>query len=136
MRAVDGGVRAELILDDRHEGAPGLAHGGAVAAALDDLFGGLLVVLEAPAVTANLSVDFRRPVALGARLELSAHLVSEDGRKLEFHGVVESDGIVLAQATALFVRVDISHFESTDGEVPAEWRQWGGTTPSDRNSRA
>ena len=32
-------VRSEFVLDRRHEGAPGFAHGGAVATALDDTLG-------------------------------------------------------------------------------------------------
>lgn len=39
----DGGrVVSEHVFDARHVGAPGIAHGGAVAAVVDDLFGFVL----------------------------------------------------------------------------------------------
>jgi acyl-coenzyme A thioesterase PaaI-like protein len=123
--SVDGEcVCAVLVLDERHQGAPGLAHGGAVAAALDDLFGGVLVMLEAPAVTANLNVDFRAPVPLGSELALRARCTGASGRKLTFHATVEHDGRLLAEASALFVRVDLAHFETANAPVPDAWRGW------------
>src|SRR3546814_16692324 len=38
----ENGVVAPRVFDQRHVGAPGIAHGGAVATVLDDLFGFLL----------------------------------------------------------------------------------------------
>lgn len=127
---VDGDcVRAALVFDERHSGAPGLAHGGAVAAALDDLFGGVLVALEAPAVTANLNVDFKAPVPLGKELALTARCTAMNGRKLTFHATVELDGALLAEATALFVRVDLAHFEAASATIPDAWRGWASREP-------
>lgn len=126
---VDGDlVRAELTFDARHQGAPGLAHGGAIAAALDDLFGGVLVMLAAPAVTANLNVDFRAPVPLEEPLALSACCDRADGRKLRMSATVELGGAVLTEATALFLRVDIAHFEAASTAIPESWRGWSGFT--------
>ena len=43
-RADEGqAVVAELTFDDRHLGAPGLVHGGAIAGVIDDLYGMALV---------------------------------------------------------------------------------------------
>jgi len=129
MRVDGDDVRADLVFDERHGGAPGLAHGGAVAAALDDLFGGVLVVLESPAVTANLNVDFRAPVPLGKELALTARCTGMNGRKLTFHATVELDGALLAEATALFLRVDLAHFEAAHGPIPNAWRGWASRAP-------
>jgi acyl-coenzyme A thioesterase PaaI-like protein len=41
----DDRVRGVVRFDRRQERSPGLAHGGAVAAALDDLLGTVLVVV-------------------------------------------------------------------------------------------
>jgi acyl-coenzyme A thioesterase PaaI-like protein len=136
MRVDGDHVRADLVFDERHQGAPGLAHGGAVAAALDDLFGGVLVMLEAPAVTANLHVDFRAPVPLGEVLALSASCTGSDGRKLTFRAVVQRGGRVLAEATALFVRVDLAHFEAARAPLPDAWNAWtAGGSRSDEVTR-
>lgn len=125
MRAVGGRVVADLVFDRRHEGAPGLVHGGAVAAALDDLFGGVLVTLAAPAVTANLSVDYRAPVPLGRPLQLSAWCVATSGRKLELAATMTLEDQLVAEAEALFIRVDLSHFEARSSPIPDAWRSWG-----------
>lgn len=42
-------VHATHVFDERHVGAPGIAHGGAVATVLDDLFGFLLYLTGGPA---------------------------------------------------------------------------------------
>lgn len=58
-------VVAEHVFDHRHVGAPGIAHGGAVATVVDDLFGFLLYNVGQPAVTRHLEVDYHAPVWLG-----------------------------------------------------------------------
>ena len=54
-------VYTDVTFDERHIGAPGLAHGGAVAAACDDLFGFTLWIALTPAVTRSLTVDYLAP---------------------------------------------------------------------------
>lgn len=124
MRVDGDRVHATATLDRRHEGAPGLAHGGVVAAALDDLFGGVLVMLGRPAVTANLSIDYRAPVMLGQPLELTGWCASANGRKLEFHGEAHAGAVLVAEARALFVAVDIEHFQQAGAPLPDNWDAW------------
>jgi acyl-coenzyme A thioesterase PaaI-like protein len=115
-------VRAAFTLDDRHEGAPGFAHGGALATALDDTLGTLLVLLRRPAVTARLEVDYRRPALIGRRFKVEAWTEEIDGRKLHLAGEVRDGGDVVAAARALFLEVDIEHF-ARGGRVPDAWRE-------------
>lgn len=124
MRVQGSRVRGHVTLDHRHEGAPGVAHGGVLAAALDDLFGGVLVLLEQPAVTANLSVDYRAPVVLGAPLELLGWSESRTGRKLRLRGEMRQSGALVAQASALFLTVDLEHFLQSGAPIPPEWNSW------------
>jgi len=124
MRVDGDRVRATLTIDRRHEGAPGLAHGGAVAAALDDLLGGVLVMLGRPAVTANLSIDFRAPVLLGQPLELAGWCASANGRKLELHAEAHAGDQLVAEAQALFLEVDIEHFLQAGAPLPDNWDAW------------
>jgi len=111
-------VTGKLTLDERHQGAPGFAHGGALATALDDALGTVLVVVGTPGVTARLEVDYRRPALLGREYTVAAWLDREDD--------------VIAEARALFLAVDAEHFMA-GGEVPDEWRKkwWrkGGRLP-------
>ena len=123
--AIDGErVRGEVTLDDRHQGAPGFAHGGAVATALDDTLGTLLVVLGHPGVTAKLEVNYRRPAFLGRRFELEAWVEDLDGRKVNMAAELRDEGEVVADAKALFLLVEPEHFLQS-GQVPEEWtKRW------------
>lgn len=57
-------VYTDVTFDERHIGAPGLAHGGAVAAACDDVLGFTLWIAGTPAVTRSLTVEYLLPVPL------------------------------------------------------------------------
>lgn len=126
MRIQGNRVVGDVTLDHRHEGSPGFAHGGVVAAALDDLLGGVLVLLEQPAVTANLSVDYRAPVLLEQPLELEGWSESRTGRKLMLRGEMRQGGALVAEATALFLAVDLEHFLKSGAPIPVEWQSWLG----------
>jgi acyl-coenzyme A thioesterase PaaI-like protein len=126
MRKDGDHVRTALVFDRRHEGAPGFAHGGAVATAIDDLFGGLLLVIEKPAVTASLTVDYRSPALLGRTLELDGWCESVDGRKLDLRGTIHDGSTLVAEGRALFLAVDVEHFASAGRPLPDGWKAWGG----------
>lgn len=104
-------VHAVHVFDQRHVGAPGIAHGGAVATVLDDLFGFLLYLTGAPAVTRQLEVRYDSPVRLGVAYELVARVVRMEGRKLFVEAEMrDTSGRSVASASALFLRVDAAHF--------------------------
>ena len=128
MRAEGRRARAQLVLDRRHEGAPGFAHGGAVATALDDLFGGVLVILGRPAVTARLAIDYRAPALLDRTLDLVAWCEGAEGRKLDLRGTIHDGPTLIAEAEALFMTVDIAHFAKSGIPLPRTWHGWGTRT--------
>jgi acyl-coenzyme A thioesterase PaaI-like protein len=103
-------VRGSVTLDDRHQGAPGYAHGGAVTTILDDALGMLLFVLRRPAVTARIEVDFRRPAYLGHPFDVEAWVDRIDGRKLWMLAELREEGELIAAARSLFLEVDARHF--------------------------
>ncbi|MFL5780549.1 MAG: PaaI family thioesterase [Thermoleophilaceae bacterium] len=103
-------VRGFVQLDQRHQGAPGYAHGGAVTTILDDALGMLLFILRRPAVTARIEVDFRRPAYLGRPFEAEAWVERIEGRKLWLEAALRDDGELIAEARALFLEVDAEHF--------------------------
>ena len=104
-------VYTDLVFDDKHSGAPGLAHGGAIAAACDDLFGFTLWVARPPPVTPALSVGYLRPVPLYQPHRIVARVDNREGRTLHVSATgTGQDGIVRFTATATFVAVDAEHF--------------------------
>ncbi|WP_344252305.1 PaaI family thioesterase [Terrabacter carboxydivorans] len=103
-------VVAEHVFDERHVGAPGIAHGGAVATVIDDLFGFLLYGMGSLGVTRSLQMDYRAPVLLGRNYILRARLVERDGRKMHTAATVAHETNFVATARAVFVAVDLGHF--------------------------
>ncbi len=113
-RAGEGAsVTAEFTIASAHQGAPGLAHGGVLAAALDETLGSLNWILQVIAVTGRLETNFVRPVPVGTVLHLEARATAVHGRKIYSAAVGRlggPDGRVAVRATALFVKVPIDHF--------------------------
>jgi acyl-coenzyme A thioesterase PaaI-like protein len=103
-------VEGSFVVTEHHQGAPGLAHGGVISAAVDEGMGYLLWLVGSPAVTARLEVDYRRPVPVGSRLELDARVERTAGRKIWAALVGRVDGEVAVEARALYLTVDVKHF--------------------------
>jgi acyl-coenzyme A thioesterase PaaI-like protein len=111
MQAVDDrSVRGSFTVTEHHQGAPGLAHGGVISAAVDEGMGYLLWLVESPAVTAHIEVDFRQPVPVGSQLELEARLEGTEGRKIHASLTGWVDGEVAVEAKALYLKVGVEHF--------------------------
>ena len=106
-------VAATHTFDTRHVGAPGIAHGGAVATVFDDLFGFLLYSIGDLAVTRKLEVEYLRPVLLDVDYMLRATIAERAGRKIHMTATLEdAKGGPAARSSALFVTVDIAHFKN------------------------
>ncbi len=104
-------VYTDVAFDERHAGAPGLAHGGAIAAACDDLFGFTLWIAGTPAVTRNLAINYLQPVPLHQLHRISAHIQAREGRALHVSATgTGQDDVVRFTATARFVAVSAEHF--------------------------
>ncbi len=99
-----------FVVTDLHQGAPGLAHGGLLTTAMDEVLGSLNWLLAKPAVTAHLECDFRRPVPVGSRLEMRALVDGVKGRRVFMSAVALLDGKAAVKARAVFVQVPLEHF--------------------------
>ncbi len=104
-------VRGSFEVTEHHQGAPGLAHGGVIAAALDEGMGYLLWLVASPAVTAHIEVDYRRPVPVGSQLALEARVDRIEGRKIHASLTGWVDGELAVEARAIYLKVGIKHFE-------------------------
>ncbi|MFI7300653.1 PaaI family thioesterase [Streptomyces sp. NPDC050121] len=106
-------VIAEFTVQSAHQGAPGLAHGGILASALDETLGSLNWLLRTIAVTGRLETEFVRPVPVGVTLHLAAEVTAVAGRKIYSTAtgrIGGPDGPVAIRADALFVEVAVEHF--------------------------
>ena len=114
---------AQFTVTEHHQGAPGLAHGGLLAAAFDEALGSLNWLLRRPAVTARLETDFIRPVPVDSVLHIEARVVAVVGRKIYTGaqgrlGAV--DGPLAVAASALFIAVELEHFAANGRAIDVE----------------
>ena len=112
-----------LEFNDGHQAAPGLVHGGLVAAALDEACGLLASWYRFPTVTGRLFVHFRRPVPINTELLIRARVDDEHGRRVHVSGEIVDGDDILAQARCAFVHVPLEHFLGTP-EGRAAGEEW------------
>jgi acyl-coenzyme A thioesterase PaaI-like protein len=112
---------AYFSFDERHQGGPGIVHGGLVAGALDEAVGLLATWHSFPCVTARMFVRYRRPVPINTELLLAASLAEVNGRRLHVDGRISDGDEVLAECKAALLHVPLEHFLQTpEGRAAAE----------------
>jgi uncharacterized protein (TIGR00369 family) len=113
--ALDGEVlAATYVVPERFQGPPGMAHGGVVAALLDEACDQVARPALSPAVTSRLEVRYLAPVPVEEPLRISAELVELDERRGVAEGTIQDgSGLVVAHARAECVRVRPEHFLQT-----------------------
>jgi acyl-coenzyme A thioesterase PaaI-like protein len=100
----DGDVaRGRFFLKQDHQGPPGYAHGGIVAAALDEAMALLVHDREEPALTVRLEVDFEAPAPVGQFLELEARIEGVEGRRMHLAAEARAGETRVGKATGVFV---------------------------------
>jgi acyl-coenzyme A thioesterase PaaI-like protein len=115
------GVEAVHSFSDAQVGAPGMAHGGAVALAFDDLFGFALYTVGSLAVTRILTVDYQAPFRLHHPYTFHAHVAEREGRRLLLHADAWDDtGRKTGSAVATFVVVGPRHFVASTEPSPGK----------------
>jgi acyl-coenzyme A thioesterase PaaI-like protein len=107
FRLEHGRAVAEFTPAGYLQGYPGFVHGGGVATMLDEAMGWAVYGQGIWAMTARLTMRFRKSVPLNEPLVVSGWMTRDRGRFLELRAELRSrEGALLAQANGLFVRVD------------------------------
>jgi acyl-coenzyme A thioesterase PaaI-like protein len=106
--AESGEIRGVVILPEHFNGYPGVAHGGVVAAVLDETAGRSVLLdggFDDLMVTARLEVVYRRPTPTGVPLTAVGRLLRRVGERAEAEGELRlADGTVTARASVLLAR--------------------------------
>jgi len=104
---VDEGRRvAEAAFRPRaeHQGYVGMAHGGIIAALLDEAMLKLCWELGIPAVTARLEVELKRPAPIGEELRVRGWITRDKGRVVEARAEITNPaGDVVASGRSIAV---------------------------------
>jgi acyl-coenzyme A thioesterase PaaI-like protein len=98
-------ITATVTFGQEHEGHRGFAHGGAIAAAFDDLFGMLQLFRDPPIVTAELTIRYLVPVPLRTVVQLDARVDDVSGRRVKVSGRATFNEGVCDEAEAVFMTV-------------------------------
>ena len=122
-------VTAKFTVNENHQGAPGLAHGGLLSLAFDEALGKLMWLLRAPAVTGRLETDFIKPVPMGSTLHITAEITGQVNRKVYTSAIGRlnsADGEIAVRAAALYIVVPMDHFMNN---APKEYLAQMAKTP-------
>lgn len=105
MHVEPGRSWIETTLGRRFEGWEGMAHGGILCTILDEVMAWALVGADDWGVTARMSVEFRKPVAIGREIRADGWTTRTRRRIVDTAGriVAADDGTVLAEATGRYV---------------------------------
>ena len=119
-----GVVHAKCLICEKHQGYPGVVHGGVVAAILDEVAGRTFMEGDPPKfmVTAKLTVRYRRPVPVGQPL-LAIGKALEDNERIakataQLFGL---DGTLLAEGDVVLAQLPRTMMETMKGAIE-DWR--------------
>jgi uncharacterized protein (TIGR00369 family) len=97
-------IVGRFILGQAYQGGGGMAHGGIIATLLDEAMGKVCRFREVRAVTAELTVQYLKPVKVDEEIVVEGYETEVKGRNLFLVGEIRnSAGEVLAKGTGRFV---------------------------------
>ena len=116
----DASMIAKVIIGSGAQGPPGHAHGGAMAALLDETMGASAWLAGHWVVAAELTVSFRDMLPLGTRCIVEARVKRVEGRKVRTVGRIrDEDGTVFSKGKALFIALHEDRFGLLADQVEA-----------------
>jgi len=97
-------IVGRFVLGKRYEGGGGFAHGGIIATLLDEAMGKVCRFREVRAVTAELTVEYLKPVNVQSEIVVEGREMEQKGRNLFMTGEIrDGAGEVLARGRGRFV---------------------------------
>ncbi|MGH9774999.1 MAG: PaaI family thioesterase [Candidatus Acidiferrales bacterium] len=98
-------IRGRFNLAEEYQGGAGFLHGGIIATLLDEAMGKVNRFRGVRAVTAELHVEYLKPVHVGAQIVVEAYEERVEGRNLFHAGEIrDAAGTVLARGRGRFVQ--------------------------------
>ena len=97
-------IVGRFVLGERYQGGGGFAHGGIIATLLDEAMGKVCRFREVRAVTAELTVEYLKPVNVQNEIVVEGRETEQKGRNLFMTGEIRNEvGEVLARGKGRFV---------------------------------
>ena len=98
-------LKARIWFGPETEGPPGNAHGGSMAAVLDEVLGLSAWAAGYPIVVGNLNVSFRNLLPLQKVVTVESKIISAEGRKVMVHGRIFCGKTTYAAAECLCITI-------------------------------
>ncbi|MCF7826592.1 MAG: PaaI family thioesterase [Candidatus Marinimicrobia bacterium] len=106
-----GEVFAEVTFGQLAQGPPGHAHGGAISAVFDELMGACCWVNSYPAMTAQYTTRFFKPLPLEKEVLYCAKIKMVDGHKISLKAkLIDETDKQYASARGLFIIQEMERF--------------------------
>lgn len=97
-------IVGRFVLGETYQGGGGFAHGGIIALLLDEAMGKVCRFREVRAVTAELTVEYLKPVRVEQEIIVEGREIEEKERNLFLAGEIRNEaGDVLARGRGRFV---------------------------------
>jgi len=97
-------IVGRFVLGEKYQGGGGFAHGGIIATLLDEAMGKVRRFREVRAVTAELTVEYLKPVNVQSEIVVEGRETEQKGRNLFMTGEIRNEaGEVLARGKGRFV---------------------------------
>jgi uncharacterized protein (TIGR00369 family) len=97
-------IVGRFVLGERYQGGGGIAHGGIIALLLDEAMGKVCRFRDVRAVTAELTVEYLKPVRVEQEIIVEGRETEQNGRNIFMAGEIRNAaGDVLARCKARFV---------------------------------
>jgi len=107
LRESDGILLARAWFGPGAKGPPGHAHGGSIAALLDEAMGCCAWHTGHPVLAARIEVAFRHSLPLGRVYMVEAWVERASGRKFTLQGRLRGqDGVLYAESEGLFLELN------------------------------
>jgi acyl-coenzyme A thioesterase PaaI-like protein len=119
-----GACKAVTQLDERHQGFPGMAHGGVIATILDEALSrtGMTEDFRRLLFTARLELRYKKPVPLHTIITVRARLEKDRGMVVYAVGeILLPGGEIAAEANAVLMPVPPEKLGAMDTDE-AGWR--------------
>jgi len=104
-------TRGSFVLGPNYAGGAGFAHGGIIAVVLDEAMGKLSKLSDERAVTAEMNVEYRKPIPVDKTIVVEGWQEEEKGRnRFRVAEIRDAHGNLLARGKGRFVVIKPSHF--------------------------
>lgn len=131
-------VKVETQICNQHQGYPGIAHGGVVAALLDETMGraGFSNSTQRFWYTAKMEIRYRKHVPLNTPLIVRGRIVKDRGRTATAAGeVILPDGSIAAEATSTLFELPPEEIQEMIDNQALGWQVYSDEEYHERTER-